>query len=253
LVNVWDVVTARVVEDLGFPAVATTSAGIAASLGFADGERIPFDEMLGVVSRIARAVDIPVTADMESGYGLEPEELGKRLVDAGAVGLNLEDGTDSGGGEPLLDVKAQSARIGALKEKGRASGVDLVVNARVDVYLLSVGDPKDRFDETVRRAAAYRNSGADCIFVPGVRQEEVIGELARAIEAPLNVLAVPGTPPIPRLAELGVARVSLGSGPARASLTTFRSLAEETRTQGTYGPVASEETISHAAVNEMLE
>ena len=244
--------TARVVEGLGFPAVATTSAGIAASLGYPDGELIPSGDMLDMVSRIARAVDIPVTADMESGYGLEPMELARRLVEAGAVGLNLEDGTHRGD-EPLLDAEAHSASIGGLKEGGRAAGVDLVVNARVDVYLRAVGESGERFDETVRRATAYRKSGADCIFVPGVHEDEVIGALVRAIDAPLNVLAVPGTPPVARLAELGVARISLGSGPARASLTLFRRLAEEARTRGTYGPVASPETISHAAVNELLE
>jgi 2-methylisocitrate lyase-like PEP mutase family enzyme len=222
LPNAWDVATARIFESVGFPAIATTSAGIAAALGYPDGERISRDEMLGMVARIARAVAVPVTADVEAGYG-DPVATAKAVVAAGAIGMNLEDrAADSA---TLSEIEAQCALLREI----RALGLPLVVNARTDVYLANVGDPSTRLERAIERANAYRDAGADSLFVPGVYDRETIGALARGVQGPLNILATPGAPAIGELQALGVARVSTGSGPARAALALVRRIAVELR------------------------
>ena len=198
LPNAWDAATARLVQEAGFPVVATTSSGVAEALGYADQEVTPPDEMLAAVARIARAVAVPVTADLEGGYGMEPAELAERAVDAGASGLNFED-TDHRGFPALLAVDAQAERIAGLK-----AAADLVVNARIDTVIRG-GD----VEEALARAAAYRDAGADCVYPIGVVDEAEIARFV-ALEVPVNVLLMPGAPPIARLRELGVARVSLG-------------------------------------------
>ena len=198
LPNAWDAGTARLVEQAGFPAVATTSSGVADALGYGDGEQTPAEEMLGAVARIARTVSVPVTADMESGYGLAPAELVQRLLAAGAVGLNLED-TDHARYPQLRPAAEQAERIAAVKAAG-----DVVLNARVDVHLRG-GETA----EALERARRYADAGADCVYPIGVTDE---GEIARfvALGVPVNVLLLPSAPPIARLRELGVARISLG-------------------------------------------
>src|SRR5213078_4385801 len=164
LPNAWDVITARLIESAGFAAIATSSAGVAWALGYADGERISRGEMLAVVRRIASSVRVPVTADMEAGYGPTPEataETARGVIAAGAVGLNLEDGTNEG---RLVDVALHVERIHAVREAGRAAGVPLVINARTDAFELPALPPAQRFAEAVRRANAYRAAGADCLF-----------------------------------------------------------------------------------------
>jgi len=234
LPNVWDVVTARLVETAGFPALATTSAGVAWALGYPDGERISRDEMLAVVGRIARNVRLPVTADMEAGYGTAPEaaaETARGTIAAGAIGLNLEDGTDDGS---LLDVTLHVERIRAVREAGAAAGVPIVVNARTDAFEIKEWTPAERLAEAVRRANAYHGAGADCLFVPHVSDAETIARLAREIEGPLNVIAGPPAPPIPELARLGVRRASLGPRLIQALLGLLRRAATELRDRGTY-------------------
>ena len=234
LPNVWDVVTARVVEAAGFPALATTSAGVAWALGYPDGERISRDEMLAAVGRIARSVRVPVTADMEAGYGAAPEaaaETARGTITAGAVGLNLEDGTDDGS---LLDVTLHVERIRAAREAGGAAGVPIVVNARTDAFEIKEWTPAQRLAEAVRRANAYHAAGADCLFVPHVSDPETIARLAREIEGPLNVIAGPPAPPIPELARLGVRRASLGPRLIQATLGLLRRVVLELRAHGTY-------------------
>jgi 2-methylisocitrate lyase-like PEP mutase family enzyme len=198
LPNAWDAGTARLVAAAGFPAVATTSSGVADSLGYADGELTPVEEMLAAVARVARAVEVPVTADMEAGYGLERGELARRLAATGAAGLNLED-TDHANKPALVPLEQQLAGIAAVK-----AGADLVVNARVDVHLRGGST-----DDALRRARAYREAGADCIYPIGVIDEATISRFVDECEV-VNVLLRPGAPPIDRLAELGVARISLG-------------------------------------------
>ena len=210
LPNAWDVASARMVERLGFPAVATTSAGVAEALGWSDGEDIPVQEMLGAVERIAGVVDVPVTADLEAGYGLDPADLVGRLLAAGAVGCNIED-SDHRGPAVLVEAERQAERLAAIKEGGRAAGVDLVLNARTDVYVRAVGEPADRLQEALRRGRLYRDAGADCVYPIGVAEESDISALVESLDCGVNVLLLADGPPLPRLRELGVRRVSLGS------------------------------------------
>ncbi len=253
LPNVWDVASARVIEESGFRAIATTSAGIAFTLGYPDGQKISREEMLARVARIANAVRAPVTADVEAGYGDRPEDAAQTargVIEAGAVGMNLEDGTDDPQ-HPLADLPSQLEKIRAVREAALNSGVRLVLNARTDVYLLQVGPPEKRYDETLRRLLAYRDAGADCVFAPGVRDAETITRLVRDVQCPLNILAGPGAPSIPEMEKLGVARVSLGSAPMRATLGLLRRMAEELKSSGTYGAI--EGAPSHGDVNRMMQ
>jgi 2-methylisocitrate lyase-like PEP mutase family enzyme len=224
LPNAWDCASARIFEQAGFPAIATTSAGLANSLGYPDGQCIPREEMLAAVKRIAACVDVPVTADLEAGY----EDMAKTtagLVDSGAVGLNLED-LDYGGTKGLLEIGKQVQKIAAVRRIGDELGVKLVINARTDAYLAQIGDAESRFGSTCDRSRAYIEAGADCVFIPGVRDEEVIGRLVQALKFPINILAGAGTPPVHRLKELGVARVSVGSGIMRATMGLTRLIAQ---------------------------
>lgn len=245
LPNAWDVATARVFEMAGFPAIATTSAGIAASLGYPDGEKISRDEMLEIVSRIARALAIPVTADVEAGYG-DPVATAKAVAATGAIGMNLEDALSTAS-DKLMEVSAQTAVIREI----RALNLPLVINARTDIYLASIGDAATRFVRTVERLNAYYEAGADCLFAPGVSDAATIAALAREVQGPLNILATPGTPPAGELQALGVARVSVGSGAARAALGLVRRIAIELREHGSYKAML-EEQVPYAEVNEML-
>jgi 2-methylisocitrate lyase-like PEP mutase family enzyme len=228
LANAWDVISARIVEEIGFPAVATTSAGIAASLGYPDGQRVSREEMLRVIADIVRAVQVPVTADMEAGYGTtaaEMAETAQGLIAAGAVGLNLEDmaGDDESSQVPL---QLQVEKILAVREAAKAAGVGLVINARTDIYLMPIGPAETRFERTVERLRAYAKAGADCVFAPAVKDSQTIAKLAKAVEAPLNILVMPGVPNLKELERLGVARASIGSGLMRAALGTTRNIAK---------------------------
>ncbi len=223
LPNAWDVATARLVEVAGFPAVATTSAGIAWAHGYPDGERSSRAEMLAMVRRIAAAVRVPVTADMEAGYGATPEAAAataREVIAAGAIGLNLEDGATEG---TLVDV---------------ALHVERIVNARTDAFEVKEWTPAQRFAEAVRRGNAYRVAGADALFVPHVSDAETIGRLARELTGPLNVIAGPPAPPLGELARLGVRRASLGPRVTQAALGLVRRVLEELRERGTYTAMA---------------
>jgi len=252
LPNAWDVASARVLEEAGFGAIATTSAGIAFTLGYPDGQRISREEMLRVVARIAAAVGVPVTADMEAGYGDRPEDAAKTargVMEAGAVGMNLEDRTDDQR-HPLMDLPLQLEKVAAVQEGARTAGLPIVLNVRTDVFLLQVGPPEERYDMALQRLAAFRDAGADCVFVPGLHDAEAIGRLVQDLQCPVNILAGPGFPSVPELEKLGVARVSLGSGPMRATLGLLRKMAEELKTTGTYQTM--EGAPSHADVNRMM-
>ena len=252
LPNAWDVASARIVEESGFRAVATTSAGIAFSLGYADGQKVTRSQMLAAVARIASAVQVPVTADVEAGYGDSPEaaaETARQVLEAGAVGMNFEDATGDVS-HPLTDLSLQLERIHAIRDVAKEIAVPLVLNARTDVYLLQVGDPASRYDEALRRLAAFRDAGADCVFVPGLRDAETIGRMVRDLRCPVNILGVPGSPSVPEMIKLGAKRISLGSGPMRAALGSLRRIADELKTRGTWS--ALEDAPSHAEMNKLM-
>jgi len=252
LANAWDVASARVLEESGFGAIATTSAGVAFSLGYPDGQKISLEEMLARVGRIARAVKVPVTADVESGYGNRPEDAAQTardVITAGAVGMNLEDDNHSDS-TPLADLSLQLEKIHAVKEAAMKARVLLVLNARTDVYLLEVGAPEKRYDEALKRLTAFRDAGAECVFIPGVRDPETISRFVRDLQCPVNILAGPGSPSIPELEKLGVARVSLGSAPMRATLGLLARIAGELQGAGTYNFL--EGAPPHNKVNRML-
>jgi len=252
LPNAWDAATARIVEQCGFPAIATTSAGIAFAMGYADGQKISLDLMMSAVSRIVQAVQVPVTADVEAAYGDTPEDASRTAraaIEAGAVGINFEDTTSDVTG-PLIEIDLQIERIRAIRQTASQLGVPLVMNARTDVYLLEVGDPAGRYEHSVRRLRAYRDSGADCVFVPGLRDLQTIGRMVKELGCPVNVLAVPGAPSVAELAAVGVKRISLGSGPMRAALGLVRRMASELREQGTYSALA--EAPPYAEVNKLM-
>lgn len=240
LPNVWEVSGARVFEEAGFTALGTTSRGIAGSLGYADGEEMSREQMLRVVERIVSHVAIPVTADMEAGYGSTPEEVARTaegVISAGAVGINIEDGRNIMGQADTNRVAAlplQIEMIQAVKAATTAARVPIVVNARTDVYWLEVGREQDRLSETIKRANAYRDAGADCLFIPGVKDRSLIATLVEEINGPINVLGTKGVPSIPELEQMGVARVSVGSGPMRATLALLKRIAEELQEAGTY-------------------
>lgn len=208
--------------------------------------------MFGNIKLIAGAVKVPVTADVEAGYGDKPEHAASTagsVILQGAVGLNLEDATGDAE-RPLVDLPLQLEKIRAVREKAEEWGVPLVLNARTDVYLLQVGDRAKRYDETVRRLRAFRDAGADCVFVPGLRDAPTIGRLVADLDCPVNILAVPDSPSVAELRALGVRRISLGSGPMRAALGLLRRLAHELKTHGTYSALA--DAPSYAEINALM-
>lgn len=252
LPNAWDVATARLVAVAGAAAVATTSAGVAWSLGAADGERLDRDRALDVVARIAAAVDVPVSADVEGGFADSADGVGETVrgvLAAGAVGINIED-ADHTGGSPLRPIAEQAERISAARHSADAEGIPLFVNARIDTYLRSVGDPATRLQSTLDRGRAYVEAGASGIFVPGVVDSETVAALVDGIDVPLNIMAGPGAPAVAELARLGVARISLGSAIAQAAYTLVRRAAEELLAKGTYESIA--DAAGFAEINSLL-
>jgi 2-methylisocitrate lyase-like PEP mutase family enzyme len=231
LPNAWDAGSARILAQVGFPAIATTSAGIAWSCGLPDGGALDRDTMLRRVADIVRAVDLPVTADLESGYGETPDAVARTVTHAvagGVVGGNLEDSGPRG----LMDVEIAVERLVAAR--AAAPSGSFVLNARVDTYFTRASS--DPFDETVRRARRYVEAGADCVFVPGVAEAETIRRLATAIPAPLNVVAgLANTIDAPTLFSLGAKRVSLGGSLARAALSLLEHAGRELLESGTLG------------------
>jgi 2-methylisocitrate lyase-like PEP mutase family enzyme len=225
LPNVWDAATARAVVAAGFPVVATTSAGVADALGYEDHERAPADEMLAAAARIARAVDIPVTVDAEAGYGMRPAELVAAPRAVGAAGCNLED-TDHKAGA-LRDPAEHAEWLRAVREAASDDGYPLVVNARVDVFVLSFfsgAGPETSealIPEAVERANAYLEAGADCVYPIGLWETSALRRFIYAVSGPVNVIRLPQTPSLPELAALGVARVSWASILYREAMARF--------------------------------
>jgi 2-methylisocitrate lyase-like PEP mutase family enzyme len=211
LPNVWDAASAKAVVAAGFPVVATTSGGLAATLGYEDHERAPADEMLAAAARIAKSVDVPVTVDAEAGYGLTPDDLVDALLSSGAAGCNLED-TDHTTGR-LVDTQPHAEWLAAVRNAAAARDFGLVINARVDVFIAdrSARPQSDLLNEAVTRARSYGAAGVDCVFPILLHEADVIAAFVDGAQGPVNILALPQAPPIAHLAQLGVARISYGS------------------------------------------
>ncbi len=239
LPNAWDAVSARVFEAAGFPAVGTTSAGVAYARGFGDAERIGRDGMMREVALIAGVVDVPVTADIEAGYGPDLADVTATVeatIAAGAVGINLEDriyGDPAAG--PLYDVDEAAARIAAARAAAERQGLPLVINARTDTFLMRLGaDLAERVATTIERGRAYLAAGADVIFVPLALEPETVREIVAGIGGPVSLMAIPGAPPAAELFAAGASRVSLGGAAMFATLGTLRHVADDIRATGTW-------------------
>ncbi len=219
LFNAWDIATAKAIAKSS-PAVATSSGAVAAALGYADGENIPLDTVVGLVSRMTAAVLVPVSVDLEAGYGDTPDaaaESATRIVKAGAIGINIEDGL-TGGKRQLVTREQHAAKIKAVRDTAQKLGIRLFINARTDPFLLKVGSPDECLDEAVRRAEAYADAGADGIFVPGLSDLALIEKFVQLTPLPVNIMVTQGIPDIPNLARAGVRRVSLGPWPMMAAM-----------------------------------
>lgn len=233
LPNAWDAGTAKLIAAEGFPAIATTSAGIAFSYGVPDGEAISRADMLHATRRMAAAVSVPVTADVEAGYGPEPKNVAytvMELLGAGVVGANFEDSSEAQGGA-LFDLELATARIAAGRKAATDAGVPFVINGRTDA-LMRIKDKEAAFAEAVKRLNAYRKAGADCLFAPFTADPGVIGRLVKAVDGPLNIILQP-TITVAEMAKLGVARISLGGHLARAAFAVARRAARELKEHGT--------------------
>jgi 2-methylisocitrate lyase-like PEP mutase family enzyme len=256
LPNAWDVVSARLYELEGFKAIATTSAGISSTLGYPDGQRISLEEAIAAIRRIGEHVSVPVSADLEAGYAAAPEGVARSAeaaLNAGVVGINLEDGTGDSTA-PLFDEAPQTEKIRAVREMASAAGIHLVINARTDVYLVADGTPAEQLRGAIRRGNAYRLAGADCVFVPdmGALDKKTIARLVKEVDAPINVVVGERTPALLELEEIGVARVTFGPRPMRATLALIRRMAREWIETGTYTAMTAD-TLSYAEVNAMFE
>jgi len=294
LINAWDAASAAMIEHCGLPAIATSSAAMANALGFPDGQYLPWPQMLEAVARVCRAVKVPVTADIESGFAANVTALETsitQIVQAGAVGVNLEDvmpanpahqNTDAKNadaknddaknadpvrhGSPLFPLPVQIARIQAARRAGQTAGIHLVINARTDAYWQAGVDPAEAMRNTLERGKAYLQAGADCIFIPGLRNPDHIKTVIDYLRAnppsvdslpadhgepAINILAGPGVPSIPELAKLGVKRVSYGSGPHRAAMGLLRRMAEEARASGTYTAL-TEGAVPYEEINGLM-
>lgn len=250
LVNAWDAASARIVENAGAQAIATTSAGMAWALGYPDGERMPVEELLAACRRICQVVTIPVSVDIERGFGLDAKDTGGlvgALIQLGVVGINIEDGTLPGTRQ-LAPSDTLVERIACARAVADHHGLPLFINARIDAYLAEDVPVEARFEETQRRALAYVDAGADGIFVPGLSDPREIVRLAQRLTVPLNVYAgYPGAPTAADLRELGVRRISLGCGPMQSVMAHLARIATEAHADGRYDAMgASMLTVSEA-------
>jgi len=236
LPNAWDVPSARVFEEEEFPAIATSSAGMLVSLGYPDGEGIPSTEFVSAVKRIAKVLSVPLSVDMVGGFGDTPAGVAKMVravISAGAVGINIEDFVHST--KKLLPLEKQEARLRALFRLRKSLGIQFVVNARTDALRYAPGDDNAKLEEAIRRAAAFRDLGADCVYPMGLTDASSISRFVRALDFPTNVMVRKGLPPVSELERLGVARVSFGPSASYAAMGLLRRASEEIREKGTYG------------------
>ena len=240
LLNSWDTGSSKLVEACGYKAIATTSMGIAASLGYPDCQIITVSEMIQVITGIVNAVQVPVTVDIEAGYGNNPDEIiesVKKFIATGIVGINIEDSIELS--PDLVDEMEFCERISAIRALSDSLGFHLVINARTDSFYTSSGSQQEKLAESIKRGNKYREAGADCIFVQPVWEKEMIRTLVKEINAPINILSNPGNaaglpPSVRELQDLGVARLSMGSGLMKATLALMKKVADELSEKGTY-------------------
>ncbi|MDF2036298.1 isocitrate lyase/phosphoenolpyruvate mutase family protein [Cytobacillus oceanisediminis] len=255
LPNAWDVISAKMFEECGFKAIGTTSAGIAASLGYLDGQSIPLRKMVETIENIAKSVKVPVSADIEAGYGQTVEEVletVKAVVSAGAIGINLEDGTGDPK-RPIFETSSQVEKIAAIKELSESRNMPLFINARTDLYWLNIGDSSTRLQEAVKRGKAYQDAGADCIFIPGLTDRKIIKMIREEISCPINLLVDPEMPSISELSEIGIERLSCGSVPFRATLTYLRTISEEIVNRQTFHHMTNGDVLSYRRLTEFIQ
>lgn len=256
LPNAWDVASALLLRRAGFNSMATTSAGVGYTAGYPVGEVMPLDEMLQAVERMTRRLDVPLSVDMESGYGIRPEEIANtvtRTIGAGAVGINIEDSIHDGS-KTLFDYGLAVDRIAAARHAADATGIPFTVNARTDGYWNGGADAAENrqlHDDAVARANAFMAAGADCIFIPGVLDPDTVGLLVREIDGPLNVMGGTGAPAVAVLESLGVKRVTVGAMFARAAYGRLEEAARELHDHGTFE--FAENIASHAALNALMK
>jgi len=241
LPNAWDAMSARLFEEAGFGALATTSAGMAWALGWPDGEAAPWPEIVAGTARIVGAVKIPVTADIEEGWADTLDALASHIAEivaTGAVGVNLEDGCIRGPA-PIRPLAEAAARIRIARETANRLGIPIFINARTDLYLRNSGEATTRFDETVARGRAYVAAGADCVYPIGLADAETLARLVKAIGAPINVMGRPGAPNLAELQRIGVARVSTASLPSLLAMERIREIAGALRAATGFDGLAS--------------
>jgi len=235
LPNGWDVPSARVFEDAGFPAVATSSAGMLVSLGYPDGEAVGRDEFVSAVRRIAQVLSVPVSADIVAGFGKTTKEVVatvRAILKAGAVGINIEDFAHAT--KKLYPVERQIENVKAIRKLAETSRVPLVINARTDALRFAEGDEEARVKEAIRRATAYKDAGADCVYPMGLIDATSIARFVKALDFPINVMVRKGLPPVSELQRLGVARVSFGPTASYAAMGLLKRAAKEVLEKGTY-------------------
>ena len=240
LANSWDVGSSKLIEACGYKAIATTSMGVAASLGYPDCQILQLGELIESITRIVNAVDVPVTVDLEAGYGDNLNEIlesVRKVIATGIVGINIEDSINLS--PVLLDEDLFCERIAAIRSLSNSLGFHLVINARTDAFYTTTGSHEEKLSESIRRGNKYSEAGADCIFVQPITEKETIATLVKEIKAPINILVNPsiadGMPlSVPELQDLGVARLSLGSSLMKATLTLVKKVADELSQKGTY-------------------
>lgn len=231
LPNAWDVNSAKLFEWAGFEAIGTTSAGIAASLGYEDGEKIPFNKLMEIEKNMIDSVSVPITVDIETGYGSDEQTLIENIhhaISIGAVGINIEDGFEYDSTQADIAFKMVD-RIKKIKEFSQTTGNPIFVNARIDIYWLKAYPEELRLEKTIKKANAYFDAGADCVFVPAIDDMRVMSDIVRRVKGPINFLLGKGTPNLDMLSQLGVARLSVGSAPFRKITSVLKEISVELR------------------------
>ncbi len=238
LPNVWDCLSARLFVVAGFDAIATTSGGVAWALGYPDGERAPWPEVVAATARIVRSAQVPVTADIEAGYGTTPSEVAMHVIEiirTGVVGINLEDGLDGS----IRSIDDAAARLQAAREAAKKEGVPIVINARCDIFHLKNHEEKLRLPATLERCKAYLAAGADCVYPFGLRDPAIIAALTKSLDAPVNITGRPGLPSLSELERMGVARVTIASAPTLVTMSAIQKLAAELHATGGFAALAA--------------